>query len=99
MRNWFVLFGTSLIVLVASLLMAPRSAQAQVSVCNRGLANAHVAVAYLGKPSDGWIGHGWWRVPIGSCITLLSGRPTPHPYYMFIMGIRQLVPERRTFAW
>jgi len=84
MRKWWFLFATGVIAVGASLFLTAPPAGAQVSVCNHDRGEAHFAVAYLGKPSD-WIAEGYTSLGAGKCVTLLSGKATPHPYYIYVI--------------
>jgi uncharacterized membrane protein len=69
----------------ASLVLTARPAAAEVTVCDHEQqGQSHFAVAYLAKPSD-WLATGFTFLKAGKCTTLLSRKPTPHPYYIYII--------------
>jgi uncharacterized membrane protein len=83
MRNcWPAL---AIVAVAASILLTARPAAAEVTVCNHEqTGESHFAVAYLAKPSD-WFAEGYTWLKAGKCTTLLSRKPTPHPYYIYIV--------------
>jgi uncharacterized membrane protein len=84
MRKWLLLLTTGAVIVAAALLLMTPPAEAQVTVCNHDHAEGHFAVAYLKTPSD-WVAEGYTKLAAGTCTTLLKGKATPHPYYIYIV--------------
>lgn len=87
------LLGFALTIL--SSFIFPRSASADLRICNgRSLReDVVVAVAYRDtsssdrRGSGSWISEGWWEIPdfpVGTCVTPISGDLTNRYYYYYV---------------
>lgn len=64
----------------AVLLASPRSAHADLKLCNTTASRVGVAIGY--KDNEGWATEGWWNVASHTCETLLKGNLIARFYYI-----------------
>ncbi len=75
------------IVAAAAMLAAASLATASASfagfkVCNKSNERASVSVGY-NSSEYGWTSEGWWRVPVGDCVSIISGELNSRYYYLY----------------
>ena len=61
------------------------AAHADFDVCNHSTERASVAIGY-NHEEYGWTSEGWWRVPIGECVTIINGSLKSRYYYIYATG-------------
>ncbi|HEY0106954.1 MAG TPA: DUF1036 domain-containing protein [Rhizomicrobium sp.] len=67
--------------LALAFLVAAGSAQARLSVCNKGARPVKVAVGLFNGTR--WTSEGWWHVEGRKCTELVAGRLLARYYYMY----------------
>ncbi len=76
-----------LAVIAAATLLTTTPSLAELRVCNKSNERASVAVGY-NHSERGWTSEGWWRVPIGDCMTIINGDLSSRYYYIYATGHR-----------
>jgi len=72
---------------LASLVLAPSSAHADLKICNKTANMVGVALGY--KDQQGWASEGWWNVDPNVCQTLLEGPLIARYYYIFAIDYKE----------
>ena len=84
---------------------APRTAHADLKLCNSTDSRIGIAIGY--KDTSGWTTEGWWNVASHSCETLLKGNLIARYYYIHAVdydrggewrGPAQLCTEDKAFT-
>ena len=74
-------------MLAAASLATASASFAGFKVCNKSNERASVSVGY-NSSEYGWTSEGWWRVPIGDCVSIISGELNSRYYYVYATGHR-----------
>lgn len=73
------------VVATAGVLFATTASYAEFRVCNKSNERLSVSIGY-NHSEDGWTSEGWWRVPIGDCVTVINGDLANRYYYVYATG-------------
>jgi uncharacterized membrane protein len=74
-----------LTIAAVALIATTTASRAEFRVCNKSDERLSVSVGY--NHSDyGWTSEGWWRIPLGECVTILKGDLSNRYYYVYATG-------------
>ncbi len=80
----------------ACLLSAP--ADAGMTLCNKTIKGANVAVGFR-DPDKGWMAEGWWNVAGGDCRTLIAAPLSGAAVYLLVDGHRLPPTAGQSGGW